>query len=113
MIGKSMAKFAVKTLDLFPPLTKTVFCASNALILVPLDAKQASPLSARGRFFNSSSCQVFPPSELLVMKNLPSIGSPTTAPLCSSRIPSHQGTFPLFYFHKPPSSFHPHHVFLE
>src|SRR4051794_8298917 len=110
MMGKSMADVAVNTLDLFPPLTKTVLCSSNARMLVPLDAKQASPLSALGQFPIRSSCQVLPPSELLVMKNLPLRGSPTTVPLRSSQnsIASRNIPFVLFSYTtfqlSPPSS---------
>src|SRR4029078_4462949 len=100
MMGKLMAEFVVNTLDLFPPLTKTDLCASISRMLVPLDAKHASPLSATGRLFKGSSCQLLPPSELLVIKNRPSIGSPTTVPLCSSQnsIASRNIPFVLFSY---------------
>src|ERR1051326_8391185 len=100
MIGRSITEFAVKTRDLFPPLTKTVLCASSARMLVPLDAKQASPLSAAGHFSNGSSRQLLPPSTLLVMKNLPLMGSPTTVPLDSSQnsIASRNIPFVLFSY---------------
>ena len=57
------------------------FVPVEVATLVPLEAKQPSPVSALGNSMKGMSCQVSPPSKLRVTKNRPLTGSPTTMPL--------------------------------
>jgi len=53
--------------------------------LVPEAAKAASPASASGRESGGKRAQVAPPSVVEMIKNCPSIGSPTASPFFSSK----------------------------
>ena len=51
-------------------------------MLVPLDAKQASPESAAGSLSKDVACHDLPSSKVCAIKNFPLMGSPITIPLC-------------------------------
>src|SRR6266487_2447340 len=93
-----MAASLINILDFVPPLTNTASSRSKALIFVPLAAKQASPLFATGRFARGISLHVLPPSKVLSIKNLPSIGSPIIIPLCSFQNSMASKNIPLVLF---------------
>ena len=84
-IGMSTFLFLINKFDRNPPVTKYTSSFPRLLMLVPLLAKQASPLSATGQFCFGISCHVFPPSKVLAIKNLLFTGSPKTIPLFSFR----------------------------
>src|SRR6266487_2040397 len=93
-----MAASLINILDFVPPLTNTASSRSKALIFVPLAAKQASPLFATGRFARGISLHALPPSKVLSIKNLPSIGSPIIIPLCSFQNSMASKNIPLVLF---------------
>src|ERR1022692_3619903 len=60
-IGRSMILSLIKRRECRPPVTKQAASLPIALMLVPLAAKHASPLSATGYWAGGIFCQSLPP----------------------------------------------------